>query len=62
MHADVDDKVTDVEEDDDFESVAPDETVVMSEESFDEGDVPPGNQHRHAGQRNGQIGRGRRDA
>jgi len=40
MHADVDDKVTDVEEDDDFESVAPDETVVMSEESFDEGDVP----------------------
>ena len=40
MHADVDDKVTDVEEDDDFESVAPDATVVMSEESFDEGDVP----------------------
>ena len=39
MHADVDDKVTDVEEDDDFESVAPDATVVMSEESFDEGDV-----------------------
>ena len=40
MHADVDDKVTDVEEDDEFEGVAPDATVVMSDESFDEGDVP----------------------
>ena len=40
MHADVDDKVTDVEEDDELEGVAPDATVVMSEESFDEGDVP----------------------
>ncbi len=39
MHADVDDKVTDVEEDDELDNVAPDATVVMSEESFDEGDV-----------------------
>ena len=40
MHADVDDKVTNVEEDDEFEGGSPDATVVMSEEAFDEGDVP----------------------
>ena len=40
MHADVDDKVTDVEEDEDFEGGSPDATVVMSDEAFDEGDVP----------------------
>lgn len=39
MHADVDDNVTDVEEEDDFDGESPDETVVMSEDSFDEADV-----------------------
>ena len=40
MLPDVDDKTTKVEEDDELEEVAPDVTVVMSEESFEEGDIP----------------------
>ena len=39
MQPDVDDKTTKVEEDDELEEVAPDVTVVMSEESFEEGDI-----------------------
>ncbi len=40
MQPDVDDKTTEVEEDEEFEGAASDATVVMSDESFEEGDVP----------------------